>query len=98
MSSKRTEVKPSASLLKAAAAKQHENKDIELGLHQKFGEAAGDEDVVTAISLARVGNYWTTVTYRIQGNRVLEIVADEPSSKAISADCFKIAAQKAFLD
>lgn len=84
-----------ADVVKKLAA---DRQNTALGTHTVFAEPKGDEPIYTALSVIQIGNLFSCVEFKIQGERVLSVDIDDPNAKQIAADCFKISAQKKFLD
>lgn len=68
------------------------------GTQHEYSKAQGDQPIRLALSVERIGDHYSCVKYTLQGDRVLKVEIDEPNSKAIATDCFKIAAQQQVLD
>lgn len=79
-------------------AKIAENQEVDLGLKKTFNEADPEAPIVKAIAIQKIGAHWSTVEYTIQGDKVLTVEADEPNLRPIAIDCFKIRAQRNFME
>lgn len=84
--------------LKTTIARLAKNRHEGVGGKTVFSEPEGTEPVVTALAILKVGTFYSCAEFTLQGERVLSVDLDEPNSRAIAADCFKIAAQKKILE
>lgn len=84
--------------VKSALSELEKAKGQGIGTTVNFGEPEGNEPVFTALTVLKVGAHYACAELKVQGERVLSVTLDEPNSRAIANDCFKIAAQKKVLD
>lgn len=77
-----------------------EQKAVEIGLDKTFNRPTAELPIVKALAIVRIGDTpnFTLTEFTIQGDKILSVKADEPMARFSAQDCFKIRAQRLFME
>ncbi len=68
------------------------------GTEKREDEVTEALPVVTALSMVRTREGWRMLTFKIQGDKVLDVSATEPDLRAIALEEFRKTAAKEFME